>query len=210
LQKESNNGAIFVAFDGISAGWANSVGRDLQFVDDMVDLIEKYYCVDKSRLFANGFSYGGGMSYAIACDRADVFRAVAIYNGAVLSGCENGRDPIAYWQMAGLTDGTCPISMGEPMKNKFVQNNCCTPQNAPQPPQPPPYLSDGGHVCTDYQGCSEGHSLRWCVHQSGHGNAVVDGTSDLGNSCATAPNTCSDSCPCSWVPADVWQFFLSL
>ncbi|HOU92478.1 MAG TPA: prolyl oligopeptidase family serine peptidase, partial [Polyangiaceae bacterium] len=210
LQKLSGNGAIFVAPDGLNAGWANSGGRDLRFVDDMVQLIEENYCVDTTRLFANGFSYGGGMSYALACARADVFRGVAIYDGAVLSGCDGGNDPIAYWQMAGLTDGVCTIDMARPMRDRFVQNNGCTPQEPPQPPQPPPYLSPGGHVCTDYAGCSGEHPLRWCVHQSGHGNAIVDGTADLYNSCATPPNSCSDACPCTWVPEDVWSFFSAL
>jgi poly(3-hydroxybutyrate) depolymerase len=210
LQALSNNGAIFVAPDGLNAGWANSGGRDLQLVDDMVKLTEENYCVDTSHLFANGFSYGNGMSYAIACARANVFTGVAIYEGAQLSGCEGGNDPIAFWQMAGLTDTTCTMAMATPMRDKFVQNNGCTPQDPPQPPQPPPYLSPGGHVCTDYAGCSSGHPLRWCVRQSGHGNAVVDGTSDLWNSCATAPKTCSDSCPCTWVPEDVWSFFTGL
>jgi hypothetical protein len=116
LQKLSNNGAIFVAPDGLNGGWANSGGGDLKFVDDMVELIEANYCVDKTRLFTNGFSYGGGMSYAIACARAKIFRGAAIYNGAVLSGCEGGNDPIALWQMAGLTDDTCPVSLAVPMR----------------------------------------------------------------------------------------------
>jgi poly(3-hydroxybutyrate) depolymerase len=210
LQKLSDNGAIFIAPNGIGAGWANSDGRDLTFVDDIVELISNNYCVDESRLFANGFSYGGGMSYAIACARATVFRGVAIYNGAQLSGCEDGSDPIAYWQMAGLTDNVCTVDAGKPMRDKFVENNGCTPQDPPQPPQPEPYLSEGGHVCTDYEGCSSGHPVRWCVHQSGHGNAIVDGTGDLYHTCATPPNECSDSCRCSWVPGDVWSFFSSL
>jgi hypothetical protein len=210
LQKLSKNGAIFVAPDGLSAGWANSGGRDLTFVDDMVKLIEDNYCVDTAHLFANGFSYGGGMSYEIACARAKVFKAVAIYEGAQLSGCDGGNDPIAFWQMAGLTDTTCTLDMGKSLRDKFVKNNGCTAQTPPQPPQPPPYLATGGHVCTNYAGCSTGHPLRWCVHQSGHGNAIVDGTSDLYNTCATPPKSCSTSCPCSWVPTDVWSFFTGL
>jgi hypothetical protein len=209
LQKLSNNGAIFVAPDGLNAGWGNSGGQDLQFVDDMVELITQNYCVDMTRLFANGFSYGGGMSYAVACARANVFRGVAIYNGAELSGCEGGNEPIAYWQMAGLEDNTCRVDMGTPMRDKFLENNGCTPQDAPQPPMAPPYLESGGHICTDYT-CSAGNPLRWCVHQSGHGNAIVDGTGDLFHGCATPPNTCSDSCRCSWVPGDVWSFFTAL
>jgi poly(3-hydroxybutyrate) depolymerase len=107
LQKLSNNGAIFVAPQGNGNGWGNSGGADLTFVDDMVKLIEDNYCVDTTHIFTNGFSYGGGMSYELACARAKVFRAAAIYEGAQLSGCDGGNDPIALWQMVGLTDTTC-------------------------------------------------------------------------------------------------------
>jgi hypothetical protein len=210
LQKLSKNGAIFVAPDGLNAGWANSGGRDLKLVDDIIKLVEENYCVDTKHLFTNGFSYGGGMSYEIACARAKSFRAAAIYEGAQLSGCDGGNDPIALWQMVGLTDSTCPMNLATPIRDRFVMNNGCTVQNPPQPPAPPPFLATGGHICTDYAGCSPGHPLRWCVHQSGHGNAVVDGTGDLYNSCATPPKSCSADCPCTWVPEDVWKFFTSL
>jgi hypothetical protein len=210
LQSLSKNGAIFVAPQGLNNAWPNSGGQDLKFVDDMVQLIESNYCVDTTHIFTNGFSYGGGMSYAIACARANVFRGAAIYEGAQLSGCDGGNDPIAFWQMVGLEDSVCGMNMATPLRDRFVKNNGCTAQNPPQPPKAPPYLNPGGHICTDYAGCSSGHPLRWCVHQSGHGNAVVDGTGDLYNSCATPPKSCSTSCPCTWVPADVWSFFTSL
>jgi poly(3-hydroxybutyrate) depolymerase len=212
LQKLSNNGAIFVAPTALGLGWDNTDGQDLQFVDDMVALIEENYCVDKKRLFANGFSWGGGMSHAIACDRANVFRGVAIYNGAELSGCEDGTDPIPYWIMAGLEDTTTGLNMAVPMRDRFVASNGCTvPAEEPErPPPPQPYLNPGGHVCTDYSGCSSGFPVRWCVHQSGHTSTPVDGTNDGFNSCAIEPSTCSALCPCSWVPQDVWEFFSSL
>jgi len=209
LQKMSNNGAIFVAPQGLGGGWGNSGGQDLKFVDDMVKLIEDNYCVDTAHIFTQGFSYGGGMSYAIACARAKVFRGAAIHEGAQLSGCEGGNDPIALWQMVGLEDNTCGMDLATPIRDRFVKNNGCTAQSPPQPHKGPPYLNPGGHVCTDYAGCSAGHPVRWCVHQSGHGNAIVDGTPDLYNACATAPKTCSTSCPCSWVPADVWKWMTS-
>jgi poly(3-hydroxybutyrate) depolymerase len=204
LQKLSNNGAIFVAPQGNNNGWG---GDNLPFVDDMVKLIEDNYCVDTTRLYSNGFSYGGGMSYAIACARAKVFRAVAIYEGAELSGCTGGNEPIAYWQMAGTTDTTCTISMATPMRDKFAKNNGCT---IPTTEPPRPTSSTSPHICTDYTGCSSGHPLRWCVHPAGHGNAIVDGSTSVYNECATPPKTCSDTCKCTWVPADVWKFFTSL
>lgn len=208
LQKLSNNGAIFVAPQGEGGNWSNP--KDLTFVDDMVKLISDNLCVDTTRLFANGFSFGGAMTYSIACARAEVFRGVAIYGAGVITGCEDGNKPIAYWQMHGLTETTFPIDGVRGMKDRFVKSNGCTPQNPPEPPRPEPYLVDGGHICTSYAGCSSGYPLRWCVHQSGHANAVVDGTGNDRNPCANPGSTCSDSCRCTWVPADVWSFFTSL
>jgi poly(3-hydroxybutyrate) depolymerase len=206
LQRKSNNGAIFVAPDGIGAGWPNSGGRDLTFADDMVKLIEDNYCVDTANIITSGFSYGGGMSYELACARAKVFRAAVIYEGGQLSGCDGGSDPIALWQLEGLTDTTVGMSMATPIRDRFVKNNGCTAQNPPQPPQPGTYLNPGGHICTDYAGCSAGHPVRWCVSQSGHGPGPIDGNSDLYNSCATPPKSCSTSCPCTWTPDDVWPW----
>ncbi|HLK89693.1 MAG TPA: glycosyl hydrolase [Polyangia bacterium] len=209
FQRESNNGAIFVAPDGLNAGWANSGGRDLNFVDDMVKLVEENYCVDTTHIVTSGFSYGGGMSYELACARAKVFHAAIIYEGGQLSGCDGGNDPIALWQTEGLTDTTVSMSLATPIRDRFVKNDGCTAQNPPQPPQPPPYLSPGGHVCTNYSGCSNGHPVRWCVHQSGHTPGPIDGTSDLYNSCATPPKSCSATCPCTWTPDDAWSWLTS-
>jgi len=206
MQRKSKNNAIFVAPDGLNAGWANSSGHDLTFVDDMVKLIEDNYCVDTKNLITMGFSYGGGMSYEIACARAKVFRAAAVYEGGQLSGCDGGNDPIALWQVEGLTDGTVGMSMATPIRDRFVKNNGCTVQTPPQPPTPGTYLNPGGHICTDYAGCSAGHPVRWCVSQSGHGPGPIDGNSDLYNSCASPPKTCSTSCPCTWTPDDVWPW----
>ena len=126
LQRESNNNAIFVAPDGLNAGWANSGGRDLAFADDMVKLIEDNYCVDTGHIVTSGFSYGGGMSYELACARAKVFHAAIIYEGGQLSGCDGGNDPIALWQTEGLTDTTVSMSLATPIRDRFVKNNGCT------------------------------------------------------------------------------------
>ena len=194
LQKASKNGAIFVAPDGLNAGWANSGGQDLTFTDDMVKLIEDNYCVDTTHIISTGFSYGGGMSYEIACASAKVFRAVAIFEGAQLSGCDGGNDPIAYWQMVGTADTTCTEAMATPLRDKFVTNNACTAQTPPQPA-----AGSLTHTCTSYSGCSTGHPLRWCVHGSGHTPAPIDGSSSLYGPGGS-----------SWVPGDLWPWLTSL
>lgn len=67
LQALANNSAIFVAPDGLNKGWANNGGEDVAFVDAILKEVREGACVDDERVFAMGFSYGGAMSYSLAC-----------------------------------------------------------------------------------------------------------------------------------------------
>jgi poly(3-hydroxybutyrate) depolymerase len=187
----TNQKMIFVAPDG-NGGWPNSGGQDLTFVDDMLKLFQEDLCVDTTRIFSMGFSYGGGMSYAIACARAKVFRAVAVYSGAQLSGCTGGTDPIAYIGFHSVSDGTCNYGGGESLRNKFVTNDGCTAQTPPRPP-----ASGNLHVCTSFEGCRSGYPVRWCAFDGGgHTPAPVDGdTNGSGGGDKT------------WTKAEAWKFF---
>jgi len=192
LREQADNSTnakmIFVAPQGNGNGWANPNGQDLTLVDDMLKQLEGDLCVDTTRIFAMGFSYGGGMSYAIACARATVFRAVAVYSGAQLSGCSGGNDPIAYIGIHGVSDTTCQISGGRSLRDKFVKNNSCTAQSPPEPS-----AGSGKHTCTSYAGCSSGHPVRWCAFDGGHTPGNVDGGGDDGAK--------------TWTKGEVWQFF---
>jgi poly(3-hydroxybutyrate) depolymerase len=159
LRSLADDSAIFVAPQGLNNGWANSGGEDLTFVDNMVNLIEGALCVDTIQLFSLGFSYGGGMSYAIACARATVFRAVAVYSGGQLSGCGGGTQPIAYIGLHGLRDPVLNISAGRSLRDRFVGTNGCTPQS-PREPAPGSLT----HVVTyysGYSGCRAGYPVAW-------------------------------------------------
>jgi poly(3-hydroxybutyrate) depolymerase len=188
LKAQANNGTIFVAPQGIGNGWANSGGQDLKLTDDMINLIEGDLCVDKTQVFALGFSYGGSMSYALACARPTVFRAVAVYSGGVLSGCDGGTQPVAYLGIHGVSDGTLNISGGRSMRDKFVMNNGCTAQSPPEPK-----AGSGLHTCTTYQGCKAGYPVEWCAFDGGHTPGNVDGGGDDGAK--------------TWTKGEVWKFF---
>jgi poly(3-hydroxybutyrate) depolymerase len=188
LRAQANNTTIFVAPQGIGNGWPNSGGQDLTFTDDMLELIQGDLCVDTKRIFALGFSYGGGMSYAIACARPQVFRAVAVYAGGVLSGCTGGTEPIAYLGIHGISDGTLGIGGGRDMRDRFVMNNGCTPQSPPDA-----RAGSGTHVCTMYQGCKAGYPVGWCSFDGGHTPGHVDGGGDDGAR--------------TWTKNEAWKFF---
>jgi len=188
LRRLANNSTIFVAPQGIGNGWANTGGEDVTFVDDMVRRIEDDLCVDPAQRFALGFSYGGAMSYSLACSRPTVFRAVAaIAAPGEISGCAGGTQPVAYLGIHGVGDN---IGSGRGLRDRFVRNNGCTPQNAPEPA-----AGSRTHISTAYSGCRSGYPVVWAAFDGGHQQGPVDG-------CAGC-----ESGARSWVKNEVWKFF---
>ncbi|EEP71116.1 ferruloyl esterase fee1B [Micromonospora sp. ATCC 39149] len=187
LLRLANNSTIFVAPQGIDNGWANSGGEDLTFVDDMLRRIESGLCVDTTQRFSIGFSYGGAMSYALACARPNVFRAVAVQSSpGTLSGCSGGTQPFAYLGVHGIGDN---IATGRSLRDRFVRNNGCT---AASPPEP--RAGSLTHTVFSYSGCRSGYPVVWAAFDGGHIAAPQDGAS-------------GDSGSRTWVPGEVWRFF---
>ncbi len=58
---------------------------DLLFVNDLLDKLETQLCVDEARVFATGYSNGGGMSMRLACDDASRIKAVGLIAAVYLS-----------------------------------------------------------------------------------------------------------------------------
>ena len=54
---------------------------DIGFVASMIDTLAATYQVDTTRVYATGYSNGGGMSYALACQLSDKIAAVAPVSG---------------------------------------------------------------------------------------------------------------------------------
>lgn len=56
---------------------------DVAYVDAVLDLLAREYAVDASRVYASGFSNGGGMTSRLALERHDRFAAIAAAAGAL-------------------------------------------------------------------------------------------------------------------------------
>ncbi len=189
LADNAGGTTIFVAPQGNNNGWANPNGQDVTFVDDMLSQFEAGLCIDTTQIFSSGFSYGASMTYALACARASVFRAVAVYSGANLSGCSGGTQPIAYIGLHGIRDNVLPIANGRALRDQFVRNNKCTPQNPPEPA-----YGSLTHIVTAYSGCMTGYPVVWAAFDgAGHDPGPIDG------------------CTCdgwhTWTSGVVWNFF---
>ncbi|MEU8082939.1 cellulose binding domain-containing protein [Micromonospora sp. NPDC049101] len=184
----SNNTTIFVAPQGINAGWANTNGRDLTLFDDISRQVENDLCVDTTQRFALGWSYGGAMSYAVACARPTVIRAVAVLSGANLSGCNGGTQPVPYFGIHGIYDSVLNISQGRALRDTFVRNNGCTAQSPREPSR-----GSGTHITTTYAGCRAGYPVQWAAFDGDHTPSPVDGSS---------PNDSR-----TWTSGEIWRFF---
>ncbi|WDZ82247.1 RICIN domain-containing protein [Micromonospora cathayae] len=186
MQEQSNNTAILVAPQGLNAGWGNSGGEDVTFVDDMLRRIENDLCVNPAQRFALGFSYGGSMSYALACARPTVFRAVTVYGApGAISGCSGGTQPVGYFGIHGIADN---IATGRSLRDRFVSNNGCTPQSPREPAS-----GSRTHITTVYSGCRAGYPVQWGAFDGGHTPGPVDGGGDSGAR--------------TWTKGEVWRFF---
>src|SRR6478752_323742 len=159
---------IFAAPDAANGAgsWSKS---DVELTDAILAQVEADLCIDKSRIFASGFSFGGAMCIALACTRADVFRGVAFFSGADLTGScpATLTKPIAYYASQASQDssGTPMPSSGKIKQAQFAAVNGCMPEPAattfPAAGKP--------HTCTDYKGCSAGHPTKYCVFDGPHG-----------------------------------------
>ncbi|KAH7309693.1 Alpha/Beta hydrolase protein [Stachybotrys elegans] len=185
LEPLAQGSAVFVAPQGLDAGWANSGGQDIAFTDAILETVLGGLCIDESQIFATGFSYGGGMSFSVACARPDVFRAVAPIAGAQLSGCDGGNTPIAYLGIHGVVDSVLPIDAGRQLRDKFVGLNGCSAEQAAEPSP-----GSGSHMKTEYS-CS-GPPVWWIAHSGDHVADPRDGDGTL------------------WAPGETWDFFTNV
>jgi len=200
----SNNTTIFVAPNGqlnnkpcagtgngeASCGWPNPNDSDLALADAVVAQIEENFCVDKTRIFATGWSYGGSMSYRTACSRPLGgtanwgVRGIAIFSAAQLSGSCTPSKPVAFYASHGTHDSVLNYDqMGSlPLAQNFAKVNGCTWAT-------PTRVDNGAHVCTNMAGCAAGYPLEYCSFNGDHTPYPDNGQSSG-----------------SWGPQEAWKF----
>jgi poly(3-hydroxybutyrate) depolymerase len=201
----ANNTAIFVAPNGqkngapctatssgdSSCGWPNTNDSDLALADAVVAQLEQNFCIDTNRIYANGWSYGGSMSFRTACSRplggtgsaTWGVRAIAVYSGAQLSGNCTPTVPVAYYGSHGTHDSVLDYeSLGLPLPQAFAKANGCTWVT-------PTKVTSGAHVCTTLTGCKTGYPLEFCSFNGDHTPYPDNGQSQG-----------------SWGPQEAWKF----
>jgi polyhydroxybutyrate depolymerase len=157
---------------------------DVAFAKAMVTEISKSACIDPKRVYAVGFSMGGGMSHYLGCHAADVFAAVAPAAFDLLEenvdDCKPAR-PISVVSFRGTSDPIVPyaggysaVVSGMPITFLGAQKtfetwadlNKCTGAAS----------AEDAKGCKSYGSCQGGVDVVLCTKQSGGheaGNASV-------------------------------------
>ena len=170
-------------------GWPDSSGSNVALGDAVVAQIEENFCIDKNKIFANGWSYGGSMTFRTACSRpldgtgTWGVRAVAIYNGAEQlssGGCKPSK-AVAFYASHGTNDTVLSYDGGISMAQTYGKLNGCTWVT--------PTKATGNHVCTSQTGCAAGYPDEFCSYVGPH---TPDPPREGGQ---------------RWQPQEVWKFF---
>src|SRR5579862_3103204 len=114
-----------VGSDG-ATGWASGKphtthANDVLFVSDLLTRLQEQFCVNPQRIYAAGFSNGGGMTSFLACALAKRIAAFASVSGSYFSSaigdCAPGR-PVAVLEFHGTADRVVPYQ-GRPRQHEL-------------------------------------------------------------------------------------------
>ncbi len=180
---------------GICCGKARDVNSDdVGFIQKVVADIQTKANIDPKRVYANGMSNGGMMSYRLACELTDTFSAIAAVAGTDGTQQCNPSKPISILHIHALDDDRVLFNGGSGVKSqthadfvsvpntisKWVKLNACNPM-------PQRVLEVKGAYCDVYSGCNNQTQVKLCVTDTG-GHAWPGGSKVRGGAGSAAIN----------------------
>ena len=203
---DKNGDYIFVSLDAIGGLWNKGQG-DHDFFAQTLTALNENYCIDTSRVFITGFSYGAMFSYSLMQDmqsrvRAAATYAVADYNIWLPEGNNMKNLPIAWMNVHGVNDGRCDYSRAKTSalprilkrNGKADADGNFTDASSEKPEE---IRGNTGHVCYDFKNVDERFPVKWCSWPGDHQWTAHDtGNMDVGWNWEQ-----------TWVPEEVHKFF---
>ena len=142
--------------DGTGGQWNDST--DMRFIDMLLSELQGEYCTDPSRVFAAGFSAGGGGTHAIGCYLGDRFRGIAALAGTgTFEACE-GR--VAVMQIQGTSDFVAREEAAAAIREHWIAVNQCDGANSTN--------TSEYERCDMFTGCMDDYPTYYCEHSGGH------------------------------------------
>ncbi len=157
----SEGNAVLMYPDGLDQGGATgwetrgNDNADLRLVRRLIDEAKADHCIDESKIFAIGFSWGGWMATQTACALGDQIRAFISIAGGGPSGA-TCQGPVSGMIVHGTNDQSEKISSGRSTLTRFLTENGCGMDTSS--------VFDG--ACQAYSGCET--DTLWCEHPGEH------------------------------------------
>lgn len=85
-----------------------TIANDVQFTQDLVTKLDSDLCIDESRVYAVGWSNGGGMAQRVGCELSDTFAGIGTVS-ATYSDC---KAPLPWIAFHGMADPQVPFEGG--------------------------------------------------------------------------------------------------
>jgi polyhydroxybutyrate depolymerase len=108
---------VYPSGTGFPLRWrvTDEPGKEVAFLSDLIRVLEGEYTIDSSRIYANGLSNGGAMTFLLACRLPERITAVGMVAGAFRSTCEDNsqRRPVPAIFFHGKEDPLVPYEGGE-------------------------------------------------------------------------------------------------
>lgn len=92
----------------------SSLPPDVHFIAALIDTLERQYHIDRTRIYANGLSNGGGMSFVLSCTLSDRIAAVGMVGAALTLPWQwcSDRNPVPAIWFHGTADRAAPYRGG--------------------------------------------------------------------------------------------------
>lgn len=137
---------------------------EVPYFDQTLAALEAKFCVDKSRIFIEGFSSGSWLANLIGCVDAGTVRAQGNASGCMQGVPANAcTKPIAYFGVHNDPDPNNSYDCGTKNRDEKIKRNGCTSQTMPFTPvglkTPPGATID----CVQYVGCMPGYPVVFCT-----------------------------------------------
>lgn len=117
---------------------------DLQFVDTLLDTLENTMCIDRSRVYSTGLSYGAVMTSMLMCMRSNTFAAAAPVAG-MYNFCTPTDRKVPFVTFHGTNDPILPFAWFGPVPSATAAGYGCTePTTVTLRPDPDP--ATGGPI----------------------------------------------------------------
>lgn len=183
--------------------------NDIEFIKKIIEKTKSELNIDSHKIFATGISNGGMISYRIACELADIFKAIAaVASTDNVIDC-NPKNPISILHIHANNDdhilfngGMGPKAINKAAETEFISvpktiakwvriNEC--------PKIPKRILNIEGAYCDLYSPCKNHTEVKLCVTEKG-GHSWPGGEK---------PRSNSGESPSSVISATdlIWDFF---